>query len=502
MQFGVSESVRHWGKYRPNSPAVYHNHNLYSFRELDEMASIVSNRIEKARIFDERVGIAVKSKLHLLIAIIGILRSGKSPVILNIGLPLAALRLNISDTKLSALISDHEFDAINGLPSFKDGCVLDIDDVISRADSDDRTYRPSTLRKPENEWGVIFSSGTTGPPKGIERDQSSIITELLGWCIELQLIRGTFFYIGRPIYYTGGLVLSLSTLLVGGAICVTDFEGDDDPKEIWNDYQKVLISHAVSWAFFVPDQIRAFVKIIEQEGIQRAGAEKVLVMGAPISGEEKAKAAQFLRSKVVESWGNSESLGTITEPEDLQTRPNSIGRPFITDELYVLSEDEKVAEPGVTGRLAGSDVEGFLKYSNRPKETRLVKRSGMIVSDDLGYTDADGYFYILGREQECVIRGTRTIFLGDIEKKLRENQQISDCCVIAKPVNNGVFALVAVIIPAPGLLTDTTVWLDELNKLLPLQMRVDQILVRNDLPHLPSGKQDKVQVAQLIDEVS
>jgi acyl-coenzyme A synthetase/AMP-(fatty) acid ligase len=288
---------------------------------------------------------------------------------------------------------------------------------------------------------------------------------------------------------------------VGGAICITDFERDGDPEETWNDYQRVLASHAVSWAFFVPDQIRAFVKIVEQEGFQPAGAETVLVMGAPISGEEKSKAARLLRSKVVESWGNSESLGTITESEDLQTRPNSIGRPFITDELYVLSEDEKVAEPGETGRLAGSDVEGFLRYSNRPKETRLVKRSGMIISDDMGYMDADGYFYIRGREQECVIRGSRTIFLGDIEKKLRETKQIGDCCVIAKPVNEGVLTLVAVIILAPGVLTDLAILLGELNKVLPPHMKVDQILVRNELPYLPSGKQDKVQVARLIDEV-
>lgn len=502
MQFGVSESVRHWGKYRPNSPALYHNHTVYTFRELDEMASIVSNRLEKAGIADERVGIAVKSKLHLLTVIIGILRSGKSAVILNTGLPLDALRINISDTGLAALIFDREFARLADLPSFKDGHLLKINQVIEGTDSNDRTYRPRTLRRPEDEWGIIFSSGTTGPPKGIERDQSSIVTELLGWCIELQLNRATFFYIGRPIYYTGGLLLALSALLVGGAICLTDFERDDDPNETWNDYQKVLATQTVTWAFFVPDQLRAFMKIVEGERFQPAGAATVLVMGAPISAEEKSKAAQLLRCQVVESWGNSESLGTITDPQDLQRRPNSIGRPFITDELYILDENEEFAKPGEIGRLAGNDVAGFLRYSSRPEATNLVKRSGMIVSDDIGYMDVDGYFYIRGREQECVIRGTKTIFLGDIEKKLRENKQINDCCVIAKPVKEGVFTLVAVIVPAPGALTDTANWLEELNTLLPSEMRVDQMLLRSELPHLPSGKQDKVQVARLIDEIS
>ena len=99
------------------------------------MASIVSNRIKTVRISEERIGIAVKSKLHLLAAIIGILRSGKSAVILNTGLPLDALRVNVSDTVLSALVFDRELTPISRLLSFKDGHLLEINDVIKAADS-------------------------------------------------------------------------------------------------------------------------------------------------------------------------------------------------------------------------------------------------------------------------------------------------------------------------------------------------------------------------------
>ena len=68
-------------------------------------------------------------------------------------------------------------------------------------------------------------------------------------------------------------------------------------------------------------------------------------MGAPISGNEKRAARVALRSNIVESWGNSESLGTITEPNDLDSRPDSVGRPFLTDELLVVDDSLQPCRP-------------------------------------------------------------------------------------------------------------------------------------------------------------
>jgi len=499
MQFGVSESTRHWGKYRPGSLAVYHNDRVITFRELDELVNIVSNKIENQGISDKRVGIAVRSKLHLLISIIGVLRANKSAVILNTGLPTDALGININDTKISALIFDQAQRRLAGLRRLRKRKLLDIEDAILEADSDAKRHHVGALRQPSDEWGIIFSSGTTGVPKGIERDQSSIITELLGWSIELQLNRDTIFYVGRPIHYAGGLVLSLASLLVGGAICISDLKNDDDPEEAWKDYQNVLRSHTLAWAFFVPDQIRSFVKIAEKTKTPPAGAQTILVMGAPISGEEKIKAAQILGSQIVESWGNSESLGTITEPNDLTTRPNSIGRPFLTDELCILNDGVSLAEPGEVGRIAGSDVAGFFRYSSRPQETDRVRRNGMIVSDDIGYMDKEGYFYICGRDQDCVLINGKTVFLSDVEKTLRTHAQISDCCVVAKPVKEGMLSLAGVIVCNPGATANEMVLLDELNRCLLPPVQLSQIILVNEIPRLPSGKQDKIKISNLVD---
>ncbi|GAI84575.1 unnamed protein product, partial [marine sediment metagenome] len=164
----------------------------------------------------------------------------------------------------------------------------------------------------------------------------------------------------------------------------------------------------------------------------------ILVMGAPISGEEKKKVYEFLKSPIVESWGNSEGLGTITDKEDLFVRPNSIGRPFLTEKLCVVSDDLVECAPKQRGRLAGSEETMFVEYANRPDATNQVKKNNLILSDDIGYIDEENYFYILGRDQETFIVNGQTVFLTDIEENLRNKIGIIESCInnIAITLNN------------------------------------------------------------------
>ena len=236
-----------------------------------------------------------------------------------------------------------------------------------------------------------------------------MITEIMGWCLELPLTRQSVFYIGRPLFYTGGLVLALASLFVGATLIVNDYHDDSDADEVWSDFEQHLLAHEVDWAFFVPDQLRAFTRLGRAP---KRAATTILVMGAPISGDEKRKARDTLGSQIVESWGNSESLGTITEPRDLDLRPDSVGRPFLTDELWVVDETLTPCAPNERGRIAGGETAGFEEYSSRPEATLEVKRKKLIISDDIGYTDECGYFYVTGRDQDILLRGNTLVSLS------------------------------------------------------------------------------------------
>jgi acyl-coenzyme A synthetase/AMP-(fatty) acid ligase len=221
-------------------------------------------------------------------------------------------------------------------------------------------------------------------------------------------------------------------------------------------------------------------------------------MGAPITGEEKAAARRALGSEIVESWGNSESLGTITDPEDLDVRPDSIGRPFLSDEMCVVGDDCKTVNAREIGRIAGGQEAGFFQYSGRPEATLKVKQEDLIISEDVGYVDEAGYFYVRGRVQDAVLRNGTTVFIPELEAKLRAILGTDDCCAcaIGDEAKPRIYCLTTS--------TETLKVVDEtvkrVNEHLSQAESLDAILVVPSIPRLPAGKIDRVRARDLLQD--
>lgn len=485
MQFGIAEAVSHWAKYRPSAIAVHADGKRWTYAELNALAGAMAADLARVGPRTRRIAVALGSKIRLLAAILGVLRTGRSVVVLNTRLPAEVIRVNLVDACVKVILYDKSQAHLAKLVN----TAL----VASQRPLAELSTVPLKPRGPGDEWGVIYSSGTTGVPKGVLRDQESIVTELLGWCLELGLTRHTRFYIGRPIYYTGGLVLALATLLVAGTVICNEYQNDDSSEDVWTDYQRTLEKVPVEFAFFVPEQLREFFRIAREKPSKSARA--ILTMGSPITGAEKQKVVPALGSEIIESWGNSESLGTITDPEDVHVRPDSIGRPFLTDEMCILDEKRRAVGPEVLGRIAGSESAGFLQYCNRVEETKVVKQKKLIISEDLGHQDADGFFYIRGRSQYCVVLADgSTVFLQELEQNLRRLSMIRDCAIVTRPEGNGAARFFVAVVMHAG--HRDSACDAAIRQQLGSRIAVEQIRQFSKLPYLPSGKIDRLAIEQ------
>ena len=490
MQFGLLEAVRHWSKFRRDEVALISNEQRITYGELYLKAERIAKAIH-AQQPDRRVAVTTQRKSAFLAALLGVMRAGSSAIILNPRLTEASLGVTISDTAPDLVVQDRDL-AKAWFPPVLEGIpTIIMEDLKPDLSSD----IPWPEHSPDSEWGVVFSSGSTGVPKGIVRDHNSMITEVMGWCLELPLTRESVFYIGRPLFYTGGLVLALASLFVGATLIINDYHDDSDPDEVWSDFQKQLLVQEVDWAFFVPGQLRAFTRLARAPN--RAAAS-ILVMGAPISGAEKLKARDTLGSQIVESWGNSESLGTITEPKDLDLRPDSVGRPFLTDELWVVDDTLTPCAANEHGRIAGGETAGFEEYSNRPEATMKVKREKLIISDDMGYTDEFGYFYVTGRDQDILLRGNTFVSLSQVSAKIREQAGIveSEVCSLSSDADS----LAAAIVLAPSCTEDVDVLLTRINSHLGPSEQLSQIALLDAFPRLVSGKVDRLAIQRCLCE--
>lgn len=484
MWLGIGDAIEHWARYKPNKTALRIGDRIYNYRALYERAISIAIFITESKV-EGRVAVGVDDKFEYLASIAALNLVGNPIIILNPHPTQESLTVHLRDTKPNIIIghSDliHTVEKVANR-SLQTMNILEIQIV--------KNGRP-LARINSKEWGILFSSGSTGISKAIVYDHSTMLSELLAWCLELGIRRETRFYIGRPIYYTGGLVLTLATLLVGGEVILPEHQDDNDFETIWNHYQKCVADGALDLAFFVPDQLRTFIRVAKEP----LGGPTILVMGARISGDEKKNACRILKSPLIESWGNSEGLGTITDKEDLFSRPDSIGRPFLTEKICIVSDELVECEPGQSGRLAGSEENMFVEYANRPDATERVKRNNLILSDDIGYMDENYYFYVLGRDQESFVVGGQTVFLSDMEERLRKVAGVIDICIIAVEAKCAT-AFYALIVSEKNVSKDS-VKMEIQNA---LNEKLSGFLFVETLPRLSSGKIDRLGAAKLVNE--
>ena len=481
MWLGFGKAVQHWGTYAPDKIAIRIGSSSYNYSTFYQRSLMYVNYLLKRRIRG-RIGIAASSNFEYLSAIAGAKIIGNPVIIMNPLESKESLKVHIADTTPEIIFGNKEL-----IKSVNPEMGVEIIDCEEISVNEDMPQSPIKT----DEWGVLFSSGSTGISKAIIYNHETLTSELLAWVLELGITRNSKFYIGRPISYTGGLVLSLATLLVGGEVLYPIEKTFIDFDKIFKDYCRTISEYIIDYAFFVPDQLRYFCNQNQIHIPVPPKTPTILVMGAKITANEKIEAHKKLHSDIIESWGNTEGLGTITDKGDLKNRPESIGRPFLTEDIYIVNDEFEKCPENQNGRLAGSDETMFVEYANRPDATSYVKNNHLILSDDIGYKDKDGYFYILGRVQESFVIGKKTVFLTDLEDKIRVVEGIEDVCVISiTKKSNPVFA--AIIVKKTSAGKDRII--EHINKKTDVQFDVFNFV--NELPRLSSGKINRLKVSQ------
>ena len=491
LTFELLDCIDFWARHRGESLAVSSTTCSFSYSELlgtlDDICSSVRS------VDSNRIAVLASTKLATAIGVLSTSRCGGSSVVLNPHLPPELIRTCIEEARPEAILVAQEDAQAWKTVAERYKTMAALKHAQFSTSSVRRGVPQRARREPQSdrEWAVLYSSGSTGTPKGIERDFQSMHTEFLGWCLELGLGTHSRFYVGRPVFYSGGLALTMSTLLAGGSVVLNEVDGET-AEALVDDIVLTARSGSLDWAFLVPDQVRL---LLRSDATRRLhGCLKgVLVMGAAISGREKQCLATLLRCTVRESWGNSESLGTITDDEMLRECPDSIGRPFLGDRMCIVDEDGNECPTGDVGRLAGDQLAGFTRYTARPTDTDNTKQHNLIISEDLGWCDAKGRFFIGGRVQERVRVGGQDVFLAKLEEELRAHGLVVAFCLTHRTTDGSVeIGLVF----ETGTTTESQVWacLDRMSTPFSIARTTD---VRA-LPRTASGKIDRIRASSLL----
>jgi len=332
-----------------------------------------------------------------------------------------------------AKIVFHDADSapqMGGLPA------MSIEDYEARLGQLDA---PDDAEFPSGKFDMqLYSSGTTGRPKAIERDFSNVdMKELAPKLQLLNLINffglnhpGEVHLICGPLYHSQPIGFGTSALTAGHKVVM--MEGGFDAETCL----KTIDAEKVTWLTCVPTHlIRMLALPDEVKARYDTSSVKVLMhSAAPCPSEVKRAAMElFPRDSVWEVYGGTEGAMTIISAAEARAKPGSVGRAHPPgQELRIMDLEGKVLAPGEVGLIYGQSLLDF-RYKGAPELDNQTWRDGFFTLGDMGYLDEDGYLFITDRMKDMIISGGANIYPAEVERVLFKHPGVADAAVIGVP---------------------------------------------------------------------
>ncbi|WP_051930527.1 class I adenylate-forming enzyme family protein [Haematobacter missouriensis] len=307
---------------------------------------------------------------------------------------------------------------------------------------------PPRRIQPDTLFDIIYSSGTTGAPKGIEhdvrfRDNQVDRFRRFGLSEESTVLFST------PLYSNTTLATLIPVLAMGGrVILMRKFDA--------RGFLALAEAHRVTHSMMVPVQIRRVIEHPEFDRFDLSSYQAKLSTSAPLNPAVVEQVLARWPGRMINIYGMTEGgvsavLDCSAWPEKLHT----VGRPGAGAEILILDEAGRPLPQGETGEVVGRSTTMMRGYRNAPEATRDLTWNSpegvpYIRSGDMGRLDEDGFLTLLDRRKDMIISGGFNIFAADIEAVLSTHTDVTDCAVIGVPSREWGETPVACVVLAPG----------------------------------------------------
>jgi malonyl-CoA/methylmalonyl-CoA synthetase len=473
----------------PDRTALTFPDRSLSYAELGRAGREVAAQLDGAA----RVAVLAESRIETAVAVIGALLAG---------VPVIPINPKSGSSELAHIVRDAEPEAIAIAPgsdvpeAFEDRRRVEIDlDAGAGAGSG---ARGSSGEHPglsdEDPALIVYTSGTTGRPKGAVLPRRSIasnldaLAEVWGWT-DADVVAH-----GLPLFHVHGLVIGiLGPVRRGGtALHIGRFSAEGVQQ---------ALEGAGTMLFGVPTMYRRLADAAaESPGLAKAlGGARLLVSGsAALPATEHARLQELTGRGVVERYGMTETLMNTAIHADARPAPGTVGPPLPGVDVRLVDDDGGVLEGADDETIGEIQVRGpnlFLEYLNRPDATAEAMRDGWFATGDMATRTADGYIRIVGRRATDLIKsGGYKIGAGEIEGCLREHPAVEDAAVTGEADDDLGERVVAWIVLRDGASVEESELVDHVADQLAPHKRPRDVRFLEELPRNDMGKVQKARL--------
>jgi len=277
---------------------------------------------------------------------------------------------------------------------------------------------------------IIYTSGTTGKPKGCLLTHGNIIANARQISRWLHFTENDRLLTIMPLFHMNAVsVTTMSALYAGGSTVVSP---KFSASKFWNVISDYQITSFGSVATMLSILLNTFPDGVT-EGLKTDQLRFAMCGSAPVPAEVMKKFEETFNCPVIEGYGLSESTCRSTfNPPDERRRPGSCGMP-IGNEMNVVDDDDSEVADGELGEIVLRGENILKGYFKNPKATAIAFRNGWFHTGDIGYKDRDGFFYIVDRKSDMIIRGGENIYPREIDEVLYQHPAVAAAATIGVP---------------------------------------------------------------------
>lgn len=289
---------------------------------------------------------------------------------------------------------------------------------------------PDVIVDSKDPWRIMFTSGTTGKPKGVVHTHENSLGEWFVNTINLGVRPTDKPLLVMPLAHVNSIAFSFPYTIVGAPIMVYNMVSFD-PEDLLRTIEK----YNITFVSLVPTQYVMILELPEEvkQKYDTSSIRQLFISSAPARSELKVAIMEyFSNAELWEGYGSTEiGTSTLLRPEDQFRKLSSIGREARgTDRIKLLDEQGNEVPDGEVGELYVRSPGAFKEYWKDPERTREVFNGEWITVRDAAKRDADGYYYLIGRKQNMIITGGENVYPSEVEDVVKSHPAVKEVAVI------------------------------------------------------------------------
>ena len=444
----LSDLVRRQASVRPNKTAFIFEGDTLTYAQLDTGSNRVANGLlDWGTAPNQRIGYLGKNSHHYYELLLGVSKSGGVLCPINWRLAEAEIAYILNDFTPETLFVGPEFmdmaSSIKSIvPSLKHIIPMEAGNNESphyaewRESLSDRN--PNITRDTKDDALQMYTSGTTGHPKGAILTNQSLLTayerfrghEMPKWNIWTE---DDVSLIPMPCFHIGGTAWGLTTMAHGATgVIMRNF----DPVEVLDNIDR----YKVSKLFLVPAAMKIVANLPRAKDVDFSQLKFMLYGASPMPLPLLKQAIDVFSCGFAQFYGMTETSGTISAlpPEDHDLKGNdrmrSVGKALLGVEIVIMDDAGNTLPPGEIGEIVTRSSMNMKGYWNLAKATNeTLTDDGWLRTGDVGYLDEDGYLFLKDRKKDMIISGGENVYPAEVENAIFDHPKVADVAVIGVP---------------------------------------------------------------------